>query len=76
MTKEELKAIIRDAPRIEATFAEVDSEFQTVAKSYAALKVRRDELSGHLAQIASARAELGEPSPAPKTAAKPKGKGN
>ena len=70
-----LKTVIRDAPRIEATFAEIDTEFQAAARSYAALKERRDALSGQMAQIASARAELGEPAPANTTADKPKSKG-
>lgn len=71
----ELKTIVRDAPRIEATFAEIDGEFQEVAKSYHALKERRDALAGQMTQIASARAELGEPTPEHSSADKPKHKG-
>lgn len=78
MTRDELKAIVRTAPTVEATYAEVDAEYQQTASHLAALSQRREELSGKLTKIATAKAELestGEPTPAHSSAAKPKNKG-
>lgn len=63
MDREQLKTIIRNAPTIEATFAEVDAEFQKLTQAFTPLKNRRDALLGQITQIEVARAELGEAAP-------------
>jgi hypothetical protein len=78
MTKDEAKALIRTAPTVEATFAEVDAEFQAALSHFQALKVRHDGLQGQLTAIAVAKAELqstGELAPETTPVDKPKSKG-
>lgn len=74
MTREQAKEILRNAPTIESTFADIDREFRGVEVNYLALKKRHEELSGQLTQVAAARAEL-ESTGEPSSAAKPKTKG-
>ena len=61
---DELKARLRTAPQIEATFATIDAQFAKLQTDYVAVKTRRDELAGQVAQFACDRAELGLPEPA------------
>lgn len=77
----QLRALVKDAPRIRATFKDVDAEFKKTREHFEAVRERHVELSSQLASIASARVELGlpdetdttgEPAPDPTPATKPK----
>ncbi len=76
---DELKQLIRTAPTIKATFAEINGEYERKISEINALTPRRNELQSQLTAIACAEAELestGEPVPDPAPAAKPKLQGN
>ncbi len=85
---DELKQLLRNAPTIEATFADLDARLAKVSAEYHSLKTTHTALAGQMAAFASARAELGikavenpetktgEPAPAPSPADKPKSQGN
>lgn len=76
---DELKKLVRTSPTVEATFAEIDGEYQRKVSELNALKPRRDALQSQLTAISAAKAEIestGEPVPDPAPAAKPKLQGN
>lgn len=72
MTRDELKSIVRNGAHIEATLADLNAELSAKRTEVNALQQRHDELTMQMTQVAVARAELGEPTPDPKSAAKPK----
>lgn len=75
--RQRLREILRTAPTIQATFADLDEEFQSTRLHFQSLEERRNALLGQLAEIASAKAEMESTGAAPPAAAaKTKSKGN
>lgn len=56
--RDELKAVIREEPGIQATLADVDAEFEQAFASVTALQEKRSELQAKLHAIAEAKEQL------------------